>query len=151
MKLIIAEWSVIFYLSNNPNSPVKVIFDSNLELEGFCGSDDMTWGDNYAFSEVTLKVNPSESCCGSYNVKYCLYLIMFNAAVGFNYGAEVDPTPFEDWSNFNTIPDIIKTMLRALHRVPPGYYLGESKQKKDHSNVIIKNSFTSGGRNCTDE
>ena len=76
---------------------------------------------------------------------------MFNAAVGFNYGAEVSPTPFEDWSNFNTIPDIIKTMLRALHRVPPGYYLGKSKQIKDDSNAIIKNVFTSGGGNCTNE
>jgi len=157
MQEVLNQWNaaiggpVILRLSSNPNSPVKVIFDSNLELENYCGNDDVIWGDNYAFSEVTLKVNPSESCCGSYNIKYCLYLIMFNAAVGFNYGAEVSPTPFEDWSNFNTIPDIIKTMLRALHRVPPGYYLGKSKQIKDDSNAIIKNVFTSGGGNCTNE
>jgi hypothetical protein len=157
MQEVINEWNdaingpVKFYLSSNPNSPVKVMFDSSLALEGFCGNDDVIWGDDYAFSEVTLKVNPSESCCESYNIKYCLYLIMFNAAVGFNYGAEVSPTPFEDWSNFNTIPITIKTMLHALYKVPPGYYLGDSKQRKDHSNNVIKNIFINGDRNCTDE
>lgn len=49
-----------------------------------------------------------ESCCGCYNIEYCLYLCMFNAVLGFNYGAEVSPTPFDIWSNFNMIPDTIK-------------------------------------------
>jgi len=157
MQEVLNQWNsviggpVVFRLSSNPNSPVKVIFDSSLELEGFCGDDDVVWGDDYVFSEITLEVNPSESCCGDPNIKYCLYLVMFNAVAGFNYGAEVSPTPFEDWSNFNTIPDTIKTMLRALHKVPPGYYLGDTKQRKDRSNNVMKNIFTSGGGNCLDE
>ena len=157
MQDVINEWNdaingpVKFYLSSNPNSPVKVIFDSSLGLENLCGSSNKIWGDDYAFSEITIRVNPSESCCGSYNIKYCLYLHMFNAVVGFNCWAEVEPCPFETWSNFNTIPDTIKTMLRALHKVPPGYYLGDTKQRKDRSNSVMKNIFTSGGGNCLDE
>jgi len=145
MQDVINEWNyaingpVKFYLSSNPNSPVKVIFDS---YSGYCGYEDVQWGDDHTFSEVIIKINPSGSCCGDPNIKYCLYLHMFNAVVGFNYWAEVDTTPFGEWSNFNTIPDTIKTMLRALHRVPPGYYLGESKQKKDHYNNVINNIFT---------
>ena len=154
MQEVLNQWNaaiggpVILRLSSNPNSPVKVIFDS---YSGYCGYEDVQWGDDYTFSEVIIKINPSGSCCGDTNIKYCLYLHMFNAVAGFNCWAEVDPCPFETWSNFNTIPDTIKTMLHALHRVPPGYCLGESKQRKDHSNVIIKNVFTSGGGNCLDE
>ena len=114
----------------------------------YCGDHDVQWGDDYVFSEITIKVNPKESCFVSDDIKYCLYLVMFNAVVGFNYWAEVDPTPFEDWSNFNTIPDMIRTMIHALYKVPPGYYLGEGKQRKDLSSAIIKNVFTSGGGNC---
>ena len=76
---------------------------------------------------------------------------MFNAVAGFNYWADVDPCPFETWSNFYSIPDMIKTMVHALHKVPPGYYLGDSKQREDHSNNVIRNIFTSGGGNCLDE
>lgn len=154
MQEVLNQWNaaiggpVILRLSSNPNSPVKVIFDS---YSGYCGYEDVQWGADYTFSEVIIKINPSGSCCGDPNIKYCLYLHMFNAVAGFNCWAEVDPCPFETWSNFNTIPDTIKTILRALYRVPPGYCLGESKQRKDHSNVIIKNVFTSGGENCLDE
>lgn len=149
---VINEWNnaingpVKFYLSSNPNSPVKVIFDSSIELENLCGRANWIWGDDHALSEVVIKINPY---CETY--KYCLYLSMFNAVAGFNYWAEVSPTPFDVWTNFNTIPDTIKIMVHALHKVPPGYYLGESKQRKDHSNAIIKNVFTSGGGNCLDE
>ena len=157
MQEVLNQWNsaiggpVVFRLSSNPNSPVKVIFDSSLELENSCGhANDVVWGDDCAFSEEVIKINPSESCCGDPNTKYYAYLVLFNAVVGFNYWAEVDPTPFDVWSNFSTIPDTIKTMVHALYKVPPGYYLGDSKQRKDHSNVIIKNISTSEGVNCLD-
>jgi hypothetical protein len=159
MQEVLNQWnatiggSVILRLSSNPNSPVKVIFDSSLGGLDLCGSGDPVWGDDYAFSEVVIKVNPDEYTCETYNTntKYCLYLVMFTGVAGFNYGAEVESTPFEIWSNFNTISDTIKTMIHALYKVPPGYYLGESKQRKDRSNSVIKNVFTSGGVNCLDE
>jgi len=145
MQGVLNQWNaavggpVILCLSSNPNSPVKVIFDSSLEEENLCGDSNEIWGDDYAFSEITIKVNPSESCCGSYNIKYCLYLIAFTTVVGFNYTADVSPIPFEDWSNFSTIPEIIKTMVHALHKVPPGYYLGSSNPKMGYSPTIIEN------------
>jgi len=145
MQGVLNQWNaavggpVILCLSSNPNSPVKVIFDSSLEEENLCGDSNEIWGDDYAFSEITIKVNPSESCCGSYNIKYCLYLIAFTTVVGFNYTADVSPIPFEDWSNFSTIPEIIKTMVHALHKVPPGHYLGSSNPKMGYSPTIIEN------------
>jgi len=160
MQEVLNQWNaaidgpVIFRLSNDTDSPVKIIFDPNM---WYCGSSvegesPYQWSDDYVFSKITIKINPSESCFGSYNnTEFPSYLFMFNAIAGFNQWAEVDLPPFDVWSNFNTIPDITKTMLRALHRVPPGYYLGSSKQRKDHSNAIIKNVFTSRGGNCLDE
>ncbi len=145
MQEVFNQWNaaiggpVILRLSSNPNSPVKVIFDSSLDEENLCGSTNEIWGDDYAFSEITIKVNPSESCFGSYNIKYCLYLVEFNAVAGFNYAAEVSPVPFEDWSNFSTIPDTIKTMVHALYKVPPGYYLGIGNPKMGYSPTIIEN------------
>lgn len=145
MQEVLNQWNeaiggpVILRLSSNPNSPVKVIFDSSLDEENLCGSANEIWGDDYAFSEITIKVNPSESCCGSYNIKYCLYLVEFNAVAGFNYAAEVSPVPFEDWSNFSTIPDTINTMVHALYKVPPGYYLGIGNPKMGYSPTIIEN------------
>jgi hypothetical protein len=96
----------------------------------YCGLEDVQWGDDYVFSEVIIEVNPDEYTCETYNpnTKYCSYLVMFNAVVGFNYWTEIDPSPFEDWSNFNTIPDTIKTMVHALYKVPPGYSLIDEQE-----------------------
>lgn len=157
MQEIINKWNlsidgpIILRLSSNPNSPAKVIFDLNIGQEGYCWTANNQWSNDYNFSEVMIKINPDESYCGYPNTTYSAYLCAFNAVAGFNYWAEIDPTPFESWTNFNTIPDTIKAMVHALYKVPPGYYLGGSKQREDHSNVIIKNVFTSGGGNCLDE
>jgi len=157
MQEVLNQWNavidgpVILRLSNDTDSPVKIIFDPN---SGYCGDyEDIQWGDDCAFLKVIIEISPDEYTCETYNLntKYCLYLHMFNAVVGFNYWAEVDLCPFEDWSNFNTIPDTIKKMVHALYKVSPGYYLGDSKRRKDHSNAIIKNVFTSGDGNCLDE
>lgn len=140
MQEVLDKWNaviggpVILRLSSNPNSPIKVVFDSNLELENYCSRVNWKFGDDYALSEVVIKINPY---CETY--KYCLYLHIFNGGVGFNYWAEVSPTPFSEWTNFSTIPDTIKKMVHALYKVPPGYYLGESKQKINKSSTVIEN------------
>ena len=144
MQKVINEWNsaiggpVILRLSSNPNSLVRIIFNPDMS---YCGREDVQWGDDYVFSEVIIEISPDEYTCETYNIntKYCLYLHMFNAVVGFNYWAEIDPCPFEDWSNFSTIPEIIKTMVHALHKVPPGYYLGSSNPKMGYSPTIIEN------------
>jgi len=156
MQGILNQWNaaiggpVILRLSSNPNCPVKVIFDSNIGQEGYCWTVNNQEGDDYTFSEVMIKINYDESFCGYPNTTYTAYLCAFNAVAGFNYWVEVSPTPFDDWNNFNTIPDIIKTMVHALYKVSPGYYLGDSKQWKKCSNAIIKNIFRSGGGSCLD-
>lgn len=73
---------------------------------------------------------------------------MFNDVVDFNYWAEIDPTTFEDWSNFNTIPDTIKTMVHALYKVPPGYYLGGSKSKINKPSTWIENMGLNARGSC---
>ena len=156
MQGILNQWNaaiggpVILRLSSNPNCPVKVIFDSNIGQEGYCWNACNQEGDDYTFSEVMIKINYDESFCGYPNTTYTAYLCAFNAVAGFNYWAEVSLTPFDDWNNFNTIPDTIKTMVHALYKVSPGYYLGDSKQWKNCSNAIIKNIFKSGGGSYLD-
>ena len=144
MQEVLNQWNsaiggpVIFRLSSNPNSPVKVIFDSSLELENLCFTQNWLWGDDYAFSEVIIKINPSGSGCGGSNTKYCLYLVAFRRAAGFA-GWTTKGIPFEEWSNFNTINDTMKKMVKALHKVPPGYYLGIGNPKMGYSPTIIEN------------
>ena len=138
MQEVINEWNVaisgpvILRLSSNSDSPVKVIFDWSLEEEGFCGRYYIRW-ENYTFSEAVIKINPY---CESYN--YPLNLSMFNAVAGFNFWAEVDPCPFETWSNFNIIPDMIRKMVHALYKVYPGYYLGENKLKINQTSIVTE-------------
>jgi len=156
MQGILNQWNaaiggpVILRLSSNPNCPVKVIFDSNIGQEGYCWNANIQEGDDYTFSEVMIKINYDESFCGYPNTTYTAYLCAFNAVAGFNYWAEVSLTPLDDWNNFNTIPDTIKTMVHALYKVSPGYHLGDSKQWKNRSNAIIKSIFKSGGGSYLD-
>jgi hypothetical protein len=148
MQEVINEWNaaisgpVILRLSGNSNSPVKVIFDWSLEEESFCGRYYNRW-ENYTFSEAVIKINPY---CESYN--YPLYLSMFNAVAGFNFWAEVSPCPFETWSNFNIIPDMIRKMVHALHKVYPGYYLGESKLKINQTSTVTEDMQSNAKGGC---
>jgi len=148
MQEVLNQWNsaiggpVVFRLSSNPNSPVKVIFDSSLELENLCFTQNWLWGDDYTFSEVIIKINPSGSCCGDPNTKYCLYLVAFRRAAGFAGWTTKYIIPFEEWTNFNTINDTMKKMVKALHKVPPGYYLGSSKPGRDYSFFLIEDVLT---------
>jgi len=47
---------------------------------------------------------------------------MFKSAAGFA-GWTTKAIPFEEWTNFTTINDIMKKMVKALYKVPPGYCL----------------------------
>lgn len=128
MQTVLNQWNavmggkVILRLSNNPNSQVKIIFDENLGEEELCGNANCEIED-YSFSKIIIKINPE---CLSY--AYPLYLCYFNAVAGFNTCVEVSPLPFETWSEFYEIPNMIKKMVRALHKVPPGYYLNQEQE-----------------------
>jgi len=156
MQEVINEWNiaisgpVILRLSSNSNSPVKVVFDWNIIQEGYCWTVNNSWS-GYTFSEVMIKISSDESSCDYPNTSYSAYLCAFNAVAGFNYWAEANTTPFDTWSNFNKIPDMIKKMVHALYKVPSGYYLGESKSKINQSSTVIEDNIqlgTKGGCAC---
>jgi len=134
MQKVLNQWNAVIggpvslRLSSNPNSPVKVIFDSYIGQEGYCLKVNNQLSNDYTFSEVMIKINPDESYCGYPNTTYSAYLCAFNAVAGFNYWAEVSPTPFSEWTNFSRIPDTIKTMVHALYKVPPGYCLIDEQE-----------------------
>jgi hypothetical protein len=131
MQEILNQWNaviggpVILRLSTNSNSPVKVIFDSDISQEDICWMEEHQEGSDYDYLEAVIKISSGGIYCGYPNSYYAAYLCAFNDVVGFNYWAEVDPTPYSEWTNFDTIPDNIKTMVNALYKVPPGYYLGD--------------------------
>lgn len=152
MQEVLNQWNavidgpVIFRLSNDTDSPVNIIFDPNMLG---CYDDILHWGYDYTFSEAMIKINPDESYCETYNTntKYSLYFHAFAAVIGFDYNS---PT-FDPWSNFNQIPNKTEVMIHALYKVPPGYYLGASKQKTNKSSTVIKNMQLSIDSGCVGE
>lgn len=122
MQQILNQWNsiiggaVTFRLSNNPNSPVKIYFQSLTD----CYDEDCVWDvdakwdkENYTFSKIVLKIG--RSLTNDYSVR----LHSFRAVVGFNRrisGSEV-------CSNEDNISNIMRKMVKALYKVPPGYPL----------------------------
>ena len=157
MQEILNQWNaviggpVVFRLSNNLNSPVKIYFDS---IPEYCAypEPEAEWDDiDYTLSKVDLRISSENFySCDYPGSTYSLYLAMFRNVAGFAGWTTKGPIPFNEWSNFTTINDTMKKMVNALYKVPPGYYLCDSKQRKDYSNVIIKNISTSEGVNCLD-
>ena len=132
MQEIINEWNsviggpVVFRLSNNPNSPVKLYCKS---ISGYCGNRIVNWNEDYTFSKIDLQINCYEFDCGHPSAKYSLYLFMFKNAVGFKgWTTKGEDVPYGEWTNFTQINDTMKKMVHALHKVPPGYYLFEEQE-----------------------
>ena len=129
MQKVLNEWNsaiggpVVFLLSSNPNSPVKVYFKS---IPEYCGDDDVKWNEeDYTLSRVDLQIssdNAFSSSCGYPGSTHSLYLSMFKSAAGFA-GWTTKDIPYEEWTNFTTINDTMEKMVKALHKVPPGYCL----------------------------
>ncbi|MBA7516187.1 hypothetical protein ES705_08233 [subsurface metagenome] len=142
---VIQEWNtaiggpIVFRLSSDPNSPVKVKFDPDLsqDLAGqyfvYCSDD------NYEFYRADVNIQKNYLDSLNSDTKYCLHLWLFSGAAGFNIQADVDPNPYREWWNFSMIPDDIKTMLRGLYKVPCGYNLLNKKLKENWSRPIVKN------------
>lgn len=127
MQEVLNQWNaviggpVVFRLSSNPNSPVKVYYKSIFEG---CGSRDVKWNEkDYTLSTIDLQISNNDFSCGFPSSKYSLYLAMFKSVAGFAGWTTKKGIPYEEWSNFNTINDTMKKMVKALHKVPPGYCL----------------------------
>jgi len=55
---------------------------------------------------------------------------MFKNVAGFKgWTTKGEDVPYEEWTNFTEINGTMKKMVKALYKVPPGYYLGDSKQR----------------------
>ncbi|GAI84674.1 unnamed protein product, partial [marine sediment metagenome] len=52
-------------------------------------------------------------------------------------------------TNFTEINDTMKKMVKALYKVPSGYYLGGSKSKIDQSSTWIKNMDLNAKGSCS--
>ena len=155
MQEVLNQWNAviggpaILRLSNNPNSQVKVYYKL---IFGYCGNRDVKWNEDYTFSTIDIQISNNTASCGYPSTKYALYLFMFKNVAGFKgWTTKGEDVPYEEWTNFTEINDTMKKMVKALYKVPPGYYLGDTKQRKDRSNNVMKNIFTSGGENCSDE
>jgi hypothetical protein len=125
MQEVLDQWNeviggkVIFYLSNNPQSPVKLTYNPELREENLCYHIDTHWS-NYQLYAAEIKINPDTSLCGYPQNSYALYLHSFSGIAGFDVweGTTIDQ---KDWQNFNLISEIMQTMIRALYKLPSAY------------------------------
>jgi len=127
MQEVLNQWNEVligkveFYLSDNPQSPVKITYNSELRKENFCGHIDTHWR-NYWLYATEITINPDGSFCGYPENSYALYLHFFSGVAGFNtWKGEV--VEKRDWQNFNLISEIMQMMIKALYKVPAGYDL----------------------------
>ena len=131
MQEVLDQWNeamggkVIFYLSNNPQSQVKVTYNPELSRENLCFHLDTHWRD-YQLYAAEVKINPDASFCGYPKNSYALYLHSFSGVAGFDVwkGETVDQ---KDWQNFNLISEIMQMMIKALYKVSPGYDLNKDQ------------------------
>lgn len=129
------EWNAViksgggktrFYLSNNPNSPVKIFYDPNYDgcADGECNED------NYKITSFKLRIPTGDPECGFPDNYYAIFLRHFGHMVGINpekmcpASLQEGFCPYEAWTQYTSIFDIHKKVVRALYKVSPGYYVG---------------------------
>lgn len=124
------EWNAViksgggktrFYLSNDPNSPVKIFYDPNLEI---CASSTID-GDGYEITSFELRVSTNDAWCGFPDTYYAMLLNSFGHMIGIKW-EKICPgsCSYEEWIQYTSIFDVHKKAVRALYKVPPGYYVG---------------------------
>jgi len=127
MQEVLDQWNevldgkVIFYLSHNPQSPVKVTYNPALRKENLCGHIDTHWR-SYKLYAAEITINPDGYFCGYPESSYALYLHFFSGVAGFNvWKGEV--VKKRDWQEFTLISEIMQMMIKALYKLPAGYDL----------------------------
>ena len=129
MQEVLDQWNrviggkVIFYLSDNPHSSVKITYNSELRKGNLCGHIDTYWR-GYRLYAAEITINPDGSFCGYPENSFGLYLHLFAGAAGFDAWKRTT-VDRKDWQNFNLIADIMQMMVRALYKVPAGYELNK--------------------------
>ena len=127
MQEVLDQWNKVignkvhFYLSNDPQSPVKIAFGSALRKENLCGHIDTHWR-SYQLYAAEITINPDSSFCGNPESYFGLYLYLFSGVAGFNaWKSEVIIK--EGWQNFTLISEVMERMIKVLYKVPPDYNL----------------------------
>jgi len=127
MQEVLDEWNkvvgdkVVFYLSYNPQSPVKINYNYELSQKNLCTHIDTHWR-NYQLYAAEIEINPDSQLCGFPQNLYAAYLHVFSGVVGFDVwqGTTIER---EAWQDFTQISEIMQHMIKALYRVQPGYDL----------------------------
>ena len=127
MQEVLDAWNkvigddVIFYLSHNPQSPVKISYNDELSRKNLCYHIDTHWR-NFQLYAAEIQINPDSWLCGYPRNLYAAYLHSFSGVAGFNVwrGKTVER---DDWQDFILISEIMQHMIKALYIVPPGYEL----------------------------
>ena len=127
MQEVLDEWNkvvgddVVFYLSHNPQSPVKISYNYALSQKNLCYHIDTHWK-NFQLYAAEIQINPDSWLCGFPGNLYAAYLHSFSGVAGFNVwrGTTIER---DDWQDFTSISEIIQHMIKALYTVPPGYEL----------------------------
>lgn len=127
MQEVLDEWNkvvgdeVVFYLSHNPQSPVKVSYNYALSKKNLCYHIDTHWR-NFQLYAAEIQINSDSRLCGYPGNLYAAYLHSFSGVAGFNVwrGTTVER---DDWQGFTSISEIMQHMIQALYTVPPGYEL----------------------------
>lgn len=126
MQEVLDQWNevnggkVVFYLSTNPQSPVKITYDLGLRNKNLCGHIDTHWRSYRLYAaEITINL---DCFCGYQQDRFGLYLHLFSGVVGFDaWKGEIIEK--KDWQNFTLISEVMRMMINALYKVPPGYDL----------------------------
>jgi len=129
------EWNAViksgggktrFYLSNDPNSPVKIFYDPN--YDGCAYNEDTE--DGYEITSFEMGIPTNNPGCGFPDNYYAIFLKNFGVMVGIK-GEKMCPAslqdgscPYDAWTQYTSIFDIHKKVVRALYKVSPGYYVG---------------------------
>jgi hypothetical protein len=127
MQEVLNQWNEVlggkveFYLSNNPQSPVKITYNSELRKENLCGHIDTHWR-SYRLYTAEITINPDGSFCGYPENSFGLYLHLFSGIAGFNAWKR-GTVRKRDWQDFTLISEIMQMMIKALYKVPVGYDL----------------------------
>ncbi|GAB4116311.1 MAG: hypothetical protein Kow00103_11850 [Candidatus Caldatribacteriota bacterium] len=127
MQEVLSEWNkvvgdrVIFYLSSDPLSPVKITYNYELGQRNLCTHIDTHWR-NYQLYAAEIQINPDSQLCGFPQNLFAAYLHCFAGVVGFNIWQGIT-IELEDWQDFTQISEIVQQMIKALYRIPPGYDL----------------------------
>ena len=127
MQQVLNKWNnivgdkVVFYLSHDPRSPVKITYNYELSRKNLCYHIDTHWR-NYQLYAAEIQINPDSRLCGFPGNLYAAYLQSFSGIVGFNIW-QGTTIARDNWRDFNHISEIIQHMIEGLYKVPPGYDL----------------------------